>query len=841
MRTHIFLLTFFIAINSQAMPCDTSRWANSATRLNTAAKESHPLLSADGQTMYFVRTNHAQNIGEDDKADIWVSFRDTMGNWSNSVNIGAPLNNDNDNKIVGVNLSNDIVYLTGDANNRVFYSKYKNRTWSQPKELTISGIANAHPQLNCHISLDERFFLFCLQNDSCVGKRDLFMSSKEFDGSWSAPKSLGKLLNTAGDEANVFLAADNRTLYFATDGRDGNGGIDWYVTRRLDDTWLKWSAPQNLGEKVNSPDDDLFFCVNMELEECYGIRANNYSNDTDISRFIIEDPILLPLRTILVYGKVVNPSGEPEQTTIDVQYLNQEMPNQTIYSKADGTFQVLLSENDRVGFYANGKNVFSALAYVNLTEMPLKMLDADSIHVNNEKDSLHLLNSEKLQIRINQLNDKITILDKNVAFSNNFDFLNSGSFFKTNNNYEQNIALEKLYEAYKQKYGVAGHSSNAHASIPSSYENYKNTLPNIDELGQEFSKEDTLNRLARMKQTFSEKKRNKETTGSNEQLGNKETNKPNDYLLDHHEERLAIEAVKDLHGINEQRVPAFEAYLAAVQQSIIKAEWLSIKEDLEKESIEDWNNWQNLHFTPEEERKLNQKLDEIKKNLRKQVEERNKIEKQHSEAHLSKNEVKNISKEAKDVVINGLRSAAKEPIRLKIDTILSLYLHDELRAIHRKSLEKEKILLSKHKKSVGQYYSEQNTLKLEQSKYLNLKIFKLSKNQTIPLNGLFFKPNSAELLPESNTELSRIHRIIEETSFRIIELSAHTHGYTSPLFADNITRQRLQVIKDELLRRGVPAANILTHAYGKNAPLAPNNQIEGRVLNQRIDMKIIAE
>lgn len=841
---HSLLFFFFVLVASfsRANPCDTSRWASSSGRLNTEAKESHPLLSADGQTMYFVRTNHLQNIGEEDKADIWVSFRDSIGNWSNSVNIGAPLNNDNDNKIVGVNLSNDVLYMTGDANNRVFYSKYRNRTWSQPKDLEIEGIANNHSTLNCHVSLDERFILLCLKNDSCIGKRDIFISSKDISGKWNAPISLGRLMNTAGDEANVFLAADNRTLYFTTDGRDGLGGLDWFVTRRLDDTWLNWSSPINLGEKVNTEKDDLFFCINMELEECYGIRTNNFSEDTDISRFIIEESSLLPLRSVLIYGKVTNINGEPEQTTIDIQNLNQEAPINTIFSKADGTFQVLLSENERVGFFANGNNVYSSMAYVNLSDMPLKVLDADSISVKNEKDSIHFLNSEKLQIRIKQLNDKITLLDKNSSFVNNFDFLNSISFFQTQNNYEKNLAVEKLYETYKQKYGIESHNSISYAEVPNSYENYSNTFPSIDDFtSKALSKEDTLNHIAKMKQSFMTKKREKETYSTSPTTTINET-KSNDYNNnDKEEEKLAIEAMKDLHGINEQRVPSFESYLTAAQQSIIKVEWLTIKEELEKESIEDWNNWKSLNFTNDEEKRLNQRLDEIKRMLRRQIEERNKIEKVKNDAQELKNEIKGINKEARNVVMNGLRGAAKEPIKLKIDTVFSLYLHEELRNMLQKNLEKEKVLLSKHKKSAGQYYNEQNTLYQEQNKHLSIKVFKLVKNQTIPLNGIFFKPNSAELLPESNAELSKVQRIIEDNPFRIIELSAHSHGYTSPTFADNITRQRMHVIKEELLKRGLSSSNILIHAYGKNAPLAPNNQLEGRFLNQRIDMKIITE
>ncbi|MEJ7662415.1 MAG: hypothetical protein WKG07_24040 [Hymenobacter sp.] len=58
-----------------------------------------------------------------------------------------------------------------------------------------------------------------------------------------------------------FLAPDEKTLYFASEGRGGYGKSDIFYTKRLDDTWTNWSPPRNLGSVVNSPDFDAYYTV----------------------------------------------------------------------------------------------------------------------------------------------------------------------------------------------------------------------------------------------------------------------------------------------------------------------------------------------------------------------------------------------------------------------------------------------------------------------------------------------------------------------------------------------------------------------------------------------------
>jgi hypothetical protein len=99
-----------------------------------------------------------------------------------------------------------------------------------------------------------------LRADALIRERDLYVSF--WDGKVATePVNMGPVINTDMDESSPFLAADNKTLYFASKGHNGYGGYDIWVTERLDDSWANWTEPRNLGPAVNTNLDDEFFSI----------------------------------------------------------------------------------------------------------------------------------------------------------------------------------------------------------------------------------------------------------------------------------------------------------------------------------------------------------------------------------------------------------------------------------------------------------------------------------------------------------------------------------------------------------------------------------------------------
>ncbi len=98
-----------------------------------------------------------------------------------------------------------------------------------------------------------------------IGGDDLWMCSKEND-TWSAPKNLGKDINTEGDE--VFPYIKGNVLYFSSNGLPGIGGLDLYKVI-LDDKGMPSGKPENMGIPLNSPGDDFGIVFNEEGNKGY--------------------------------------------------------------------------------------------------------------------------------------------------------------------------------------------------------------------------------------------------------------------------------------------------------------------------------------------------------------------------------------------------------------------------------------------------------------------------------------------------------------------------------------------------------------------------------------------
>jgi hypothetical protein len=92
------------------------------------------------------------------------------------------------------------------------------------------------------------------------GDWDIFITRKQDDGTWSAPEALGNTVNSKGNEIFPFLSPDGKRLYFSSNGHYGAGGYDLYVSV-WDEADQKWGLAQNMGFPYSSPGDDLFFYV----------------------------------------------------------------------------------------------------------------------------------------------------------------------------------------------------------------------------------------------------------------------------------------------------------------------------------------------------------------------------------------------------------------------------------------------------------------------------------------------------------------------------------------------------------------------------------------------------
>ena len=339
------------------------------TNVNSNYNELNPLLSPDGKTLYFSRKNHPENAGGvNDKEDIWYSELGGDGKWSLAKNMGEQFNNDKPNFVNTISSTPDgqMVLLLGNKYldkgkmvAGVSMSTKEGDKWTAPKPLEIENDYNFNEKANYFMANSRKSLLMSVEREDSRGDRDLYVSFEKDDGTWAEPLNLGRTINTAGEESAPFLASDDKTLYFSSNGFSGFGGSDVYISRRLDDTWTNWSSPENVGPDINTKLDDLFFNIPSISQYAYysrGITANN----ADVFR--VKMPVLLsPEPIVIVRGKLIDAkTGKPIGAKIIFERLPDGKQAGITYSNPEtGEYEIHLPGGYLYSFRAEAKDHIS--------------------------------------------------------------------------------------------------------------------------------------------------------------------------------------------------------------------------------------------------------------------------------------------------------------------------------------------------------------------------------------------------------------------------------------------------------------------------------------------------
>lgn len=166
--------------------------------------------------------------------------------------------------------------------------------WGAPVAFDYNAI-NEYSVGDPFISGDGTSLYFSSNKPGGKGGTDIYVCLKNDAGKWGSPINLEQI-NTAGNERSPVIAAGS-SLYFASDGHVGMGGLD--VFRALKNSTGTWQV-ENLGYPFNSPQDDFAF----SLDEKTGMAhlSSNRSNGMGSDDIYLLD--LKSVRAVELTGKV---------------------------------------------------------------------------------------------------------------------------------------------------------------------------------------------------------------------------------------------------------------------------------------------------------------------------------------------------------------------------------------------------------------------------------------------------------------------------------------------------------------------------------------------------------
>ncbi len=175
------------------------------------------------------------------------------------------------------------------------------------------------------------------------------------NGRWSEPENLGATINTSSDDQCPFIHADNQTLYFVSNGHQGYGGNDLFVSRRGANG--EWEKPVNLGYPINTIDDEGTLFVAADGKTAYYASDRSDSKGgLDIYSFELREK-MRPFRTVWVKGKVFDKkTGAPISTTVELTDLQSKQQISKVNTDAQGNYFITLPMGKDYAFSVGKKD-----------------------------------------------------------------------------------------------------------------------------------------------------------------------------------------------------------------------------------------------------------------------------------------------------------------------------------------------------------------------------------------------------------------------------------------------------------------------------------------------------
>ena len=112
----------------------------------------------------------------------------------------------------------------------------------------------------------------------------------------------------------------------------------------------------------------------------------------------------------------------------------------------------------------------------------------------------------------------------------------------------------------------------------------------------------------------------------------------------------------------------------------------------------------------------------------------------------------------------------------------------------------------------------------------------LEKDCRLTLSGVTFDFNKATLKPESNAVLARARAAILANAGVALEVEGHTDAVGNDAYNQKLSEARARAVRDWLVAKGAPAAQLTASGYGKSRPVADNDTDKGRALNRRVEL-----
>ena len=326
-------------------------------KFNSRRGEFSPMLAGDKYDQLYFASSRSKDkdakvsaITGQNNNNLFLVKQDEKGAWLAPVELEDEVNTEYDEGTPSFSPDGNTMYYTycaqdpeGTRTAEIYISTRSSAKWGKGTRATIvkdSVTALGHPS----ISPDGKYLYFVSDAVGGFGGKDIFRA-RVAGNDFGPMENLGEEINTPGDEMFPYVR-DSVTLYFASNGHPGMGGLDLF--KATQDSTGKWNV-ENLGAPINSMGDD--FGITFAGKEERGFFCSNRNDARGYDHIYSFE---LPTITIFIEG-IVNDVDEYPIEDATVRIVGKDGLNVKVPVKKDGTYRVELERDIRYVMMASAR------------------------------------------------------------------------------------------------------------------------------------------------------------------------------------------------------------------------------------------------------------------------------------------------------------------------------------------------------------------------------------------------------------------------------------------------------------------------------------------------------
>ncbi len=285
-------------------------------------------------------------------SDIFTTKQDVEGKWLEPSPLGETINTEFSEGAPFVNNDFNKMYFTRcekddseDKTCQIYVSSKSGEGWGEAQHIPVieDTLLMAHPAF----SSNELTLYFVSKLPDGYGGTDIWMIERESPGAeWEEPENLGDKINTKGNELFPYIHPDG-TLYFASDGHIGMGGLDIFKAEKKGGA--DWVV-SNMRYPVNSSADDFGITFDHELERGFFSSSRGVGGDDDIFSFVLP-----PLR-FNIYGDVRDNKTQEPIEDAKVKLIGSDGTTMETAANDKGEFRFMLKPGTDYLFLASAED-----------------------------------------------------------------------------------------------------------------------------------------------------------------------------------------------------------------------------------------------------------------------------------------------------------------------------------------------------------------------------------------------------------------------------------------------------------------------------------------------------